>query len=188
MGAPLRGAMHKLITRRVVVAAMLAVVVACGQEPTRPPVTSVLMSSSVTPAGGSPASPVTIDISVTNAGQTQVWYTAGCGCEEAIFVTVLGPDSSAVLLSDPNYPYSSISSMCPCGPVAFPHGETLRGGVGFTGTLYDRHSTLYPCPTYAAPPGRYTVIAEFEYSAESGARFMSPGTTIKRSMTFDWQP
>jgi hypothetical protein len=92
-----------LAARRVAVAAMLflAVDLGCGHEPTRPPVTSILMSLSAAPSAGTPASPVTFNLRVTNAGQTQVWYCQGCGCGNRPDITVLGPDGNAVRVRDP---------------------------------------------------------------------------------------
>ena len=172
------------VTRRIAMVAMLllAAVLGCGREPTRPVVPFVMMTLSATPSAGSPASPVTFNLKVTNAGPTQVWYIEGCGCD-AMDVTVLGPDGNAVLLSDPwaSYPYP----LCPCGPVSFAPGTDLSGGGRFTGTLF-APSPVSPSPSYAAPAGRYTVIAKFWY--EPGKSLSLPQVELTRRTTFDWHP
>ncbi len=172
------------VLRRMVIAVILIVACAlgCGQEPTGP-VTRIAMSLGAAPARGSPASPVKFNVSVTNAGDRQVWRCAGCTCGNGVAITVLGPDGNAVILVDPKGP----RPLCVDNNVPFPPGETLTGGTGgttFTGTLYDGFSPTYPTPTYAAPAGKYTVIATFTYRTGSGETVHS----IQKNTAFDWQP
>src|SRR5262245_55026250 len=180
---PLRN-MRMLVTRRAAVAVMLllAAALGCGREPTRPALAFIVMSVGATPSTGSPTSPVTLSVSVRNAGPTQVWHSQSL-CDVGIGVWVLGPDGKTVLLSDPK----QIRPDCPgYENVPFPPGQNLPGGATFTGTLYVPDSQDYPTPTYAAPAGRYTVVAAFAYRTEP--RPEAPWIRIERRATFDWQP
>jgi len=189
------------VTRRaaLAVALSLATVLGCGQEPTRPTglaaqraigergiptFAAVHMFLSASPSAGSPANRVTIQANVVNASSKQIWHSACiCGYPD-IAMTVLGPDGKSVALSDPRYPYFPD---CPCGMLPFPPGENLSSGFTFTGTLFVTDSPTYPSPTYAAPAGRYTVVAHFGYWTEGprGSRSKAVG---ERRATFDWRP
>ena len=159
---------------------LLALAVACSKSPTRPPVTEVRASVTVEPSTGSPSNPVTMVFRAENAGTTQLWHCSGCGCGNGTSVTVLGPDGIAVALSDP----LAVRPLCPDGDVPFQPGEVLGNGARFTGVLYVKDSTVPPSPTYAAPAGRYTVVATLTYAASH------PGEAIgiTRRATFDWIP
>lgn len=149
----------------------------CGTEPTRPPITSIALALSATPEAGDPSTPVSLRVTAKNTGDTRVVHCTGCGCD-AITITVLGPDGTEVALSDPK----AIGPLCPIGNEPMSPGETLQSGVDFTGVLYLRDSPEYPSPTYAAPPGTYTVIARFTYLPPSG-----PSSSVERRTTFVWR-
>jgi len=189
------------VTRLVALvgALSLATVLGCVEEPTRPtglaaphatrergiPTFTVIhMFLSASTSTGSPANRVTIRANVVNASSKQVWGSGCCGSAD-IGMTVLGPDGKAVLLSDPRYPF--FPPDCPCGPVPLRPGENLSSGFTFTGTLFVPDSPTYPSPTYAAPAGRYTVVARFGYWTE-GPRGSRSAAVGERSTTFDWRP
>jgi len=183
-----------LVSRRVALAAMLllAAVLGCGHGPTQPPVAIVLMSLSATAsaplrahlvAGASTANRVTLSAKVINAGPTQVWHY-GCCYTPMVGIDVLGPDGKVVLLTDPKI---AASLDCPCGPAPFPTGEDRSSSLTFNGTLYVPDSPDYPSPTYAAPAGRYTVIATYAYWV--GAAYPQTDVrSVERRTTFDWRP
>jgi len=151
----------------------------CGEEPTRP-VTHVALTVTVTPDAGGPSMPISMRALATNLGNTRVLYCSGCGCGYGVGVRVLGPDGSDVALHDPSAPLPDCpdNSNTPLEP-----GKTLEGGDRFTGVLYRPDSRTYPSPTYAAPPGTYTVIASFGYRVPPGQ-----WVDLTRRTTFIWRP
>jgi hypothetical protein len=152
---------------------------ACGKEPSRPPVTDVQFAATATPDVGDPSAPVSVRALVVNAGRTRVLHCSGCGCGNGIGIRILGPDGDEVALRDPNAPRLA----CADSDVPLESGKSLDRTDLFTGVLYERGLPTYPSPTYAAPPGTYTVIATFAYSPPTGER-----VAVERRTTFDWRP
>jgi hypothetical protein len=156
----------------------------CGKEPTRPAVTDVRFALTATPDVGGPSAPITVRGRVTNAGNTRVWHCSGCGCGDGLNIKILGPDGSEVALRDPK---AVGPAACPDGFEPIEPGETFEPARSFTGILYERDSPVYPTPTYPAPPGTYTVIADLGYlSGEPGVS--REWVTVVRSTSFVWQP
>lgn len=152
----------------------------CEKGPTRPAFTYVRVVVTATPVAGGPSAPVSMNVLITNAGKTTVWR-CGDWCCDPIDLWVLGPDGSPVALRDPNEPLPAM----PCGPAVYlpiEPKETLRSGGKFTGVLYQRDSTEWPSPTYAAPSGTYTMFGAFTYrSSPSGEP-----TRVESKTTFTW--
>jgi hypothetical protein len=170
-----------LLPRVAVVAGALAVLLAgCAEKVTRPAITAVTLSLVTSPAVGNPSQPIVADVRVRNVGDTRVWHSAGCGCDP-ISLRVLGPDGLEVLLRDPK----AIGPACPCWFAPLESRQSLGERlVLFTGTLYVADDPTWPTPTYAAPPGTYTVIARFGYSTSVQGDFL----TLERRATFEWAP
>lgn len=160
----------------------LAVLVQAGciARTTRPSVTGVDLSVAALPAAGRPSVPVVIDARVANSGSTRVFHCQRCGCGEGVALTVLGPDSVEVVLRDPGHP----TPICPDVLGGFDPGQALAERLVFTGTLYKARRPTLPTPTYAAPPGTYTVIARFRYTTAMFGQW----TTLERRSTFVWAP
>lgn len=155
----------------------------CGKEPTRPAITDVRFALTATPDVGGPSAPITVRGHVTNAGTTRVWHCSGCGCGDGLNIKVLGPDGSEVELRDPK----AVGPACPDGFEPIEPGETFEPARRFTGILYERDSPTFPTPTYPAPPGTYTVIADLGYlSGEPGVS--REWVTLVRRASFVWQP
>ena len=155
--------------------------VGCSRQVTRPDILDVRLSTGAVPETGSPSRPVTIEARATNAGTVRVWHCEGCDCGNGIGVKILAPNGDEALLTDPRAP----RPLCPDGPAPLePRGSvTLR--IVFTGTLYVPDSPTYPSPTYAAPPGTYTVLVDFGY----GTRGIFPfDYGLSRRTAFEWQP
>jgi len=171
-----------LIPRVATVVGALAVLVQAGciARTTRPIVTRVDLSVAALPAAGRPSVPIVIDARVTNAGSVPVWLCQGCGCGDGVALTVLGPDSVEVRLSDPGHP----SPICPEVFGSFDPGHSLAERLVFTGTLYSARRPTLPTPTYAAPPGTYTAIARFRYATGLFGQWIP----IERRTTFVWAP
>lgn len=159
-------------------ATLLVLVLGCGQEPTRP-AANVWLTLTAVPATGSPAQPVTVEATVRNFG-SEVFHCVGCGCGNGTDFIVLGPDGKAVNLFDPNGPRPA----CADGSAPLERGMSMTSGRLFTGTLYPDSSSIYPTPTYAAPAGRYTVVATFTYWRGPYVNRVS----IRGQATFDWRP
>ena len=152
----------------------------CGREPTHPAVTDIRVAVTAAPEVGSPSAPIAIHVLVTNVGNTRVWHCSGCGCGNGIGITVLGPDGTAVALTDPAAPMP----LCPDGFVPLEPTQTLESGATFTGTLYQQGSPTPPSPTYTAPSGTYTLIAWISYRPSATGKL----TGVERRTTFVWEP
>jgi len=170
-----------MLPRVAVVAVALAVLQAgCAEKTTRPAITAVTLSLATSPAVGNPSKPISADVRIRNVGNTRVWYTDGCGCD-AISLRVLGPDGLEVLLRDPK----ASLPLCPCGFIPLESRQSLGGRFDFfTGTLYVADHPTWPTPTYAAPPGTYTLIARFSYATSVPGEFLP----LERRTTFTWAP
>jgi hypothetical protein len=160
--------------------AALALSPGCGGSPTRPAGSDIRLSLSVLPQAGSPSDPIAIDLRAVNAGDTPVWHCDGCGCGNGTSLRILGPDGAPVALT----PFS-VGPACPDGFVPFEPGGVLTNSVRFTGVLYRIDSPVFPTPSYAAPPGVYTVVATFGFDATSRA---DNPITLTRMATFSWNP
>ena len=172
--------MHRLTRRSLAInlLALLGLVSACDKSPVRPPAFRILMSVRANPTTGNPSNPVMIEIRIVNAGSRAVWVCAGCGCEGGLLI--LGPDGRPVALDDPKEPLP----LCPVWNEPFKPGAVFQGARPFRGVLYAQDSPTWPSPTYAAPPGRYTVIVRFRYTLTPGGG----GQTVEETTVFDWQP
>ena len=167
-------------TRSVAIAAvLLALASGCAKSPTRPAIDDIRLSVSTLPSMGEPGPPVSIEIRVVNSGKRDVWHCEGCGCGNGIGLEVLGPDGTRVVLTDP----WAVLPACPDGLAPLEPGGVLGGAGPFTGILYVQDSSIYPSPTYAAPPGTYTVVAGFAYSLTRGGETFP----IHRRATFVWK-
>ena len=160
--------------------ALLTFLPACTKSPTEPPVTIVTLSVTAAPATGSPSNPVSMELRAINAGGTQIWHCEGCGCGNGTCLTVLDPTGNVVALTDPKAPLPA----CPDGSIPLAPQGVLTNGFQFTGVLYVKDSPAYPTPTYAAPPGTYTVVASFGYTKAQWGEWMQ--TT--RTTSFTWNP
>lgn len=173
-----------LVPRSAMAAGALAVLLqaGCAERATRPTVTDVNLSVSASPAVGSPSLPVVADVRVSNAGNTRVWHCEGCGCGNGIGFTVLGPDGVEVWLRDPN----AVVPLCADGVIPLEPGRDLGARLDFTGTLYVKGypDPKWPSPTYAAPPGTYTVVARFSYATSVPGEWIP----LERRVTFAWEP
>jgi len=167
--------------RTVAIAAvLLALAPACAESPTRPAIADIRLSVSTLPAVGQPGQPISIEIRVVNSGKREAWHCDGCGCGNGTSLEVLGPDGTRVELNDPR----ALLPACPEGVAPLEPGAVLGSTGPFTGVLYVRDSSAVPSPTYAAPPGTYTVVAGFAYSLTRGGEAFR----IERRATFVWNP
>jgi hypothetical protein len=178
--------MHTNLSRPAVAVtlALSALLSGCSGNPTRPLDPNVQMSLTVQPTAGSPSNPISLSLRAVNAGVTPIWHCDGCGCGNGTKLTVLDPSGKAVALWDPNGPKTS----CPDGPMALPPDSSLKSHESFTGVLYVTDSNDYPTPTYQAPAGNYTVVAEFFYAKTSQESYSGPSIRIERKATFTWAP
>jgi len=164
--------------------ALSALVSGCSTNPTRPADPYVQMSLTVQPFAGSPSNPISIILRAVNAGVTPVWHCDGCGCGNGTYFKVLDPSGTVVALYDPNGPKLG----CPDGPVVLPPDSVLKNHESFTGVLYVTDSHDYPSPTYPAPAGKYTVVAEFFYAKSSWESYRGESIRVERKATFTWVP
>ena len=156
----------------------------CSRSVTRPATVDVQLALSTVLQSTESGPAFELSAKVGNAGTTRVWHCEGCGCGNGITIDVLGPDGKQVLLLDPR----RLMPLCPDGPAALEPGGGLASGLTFNGRLYVPDSPILPTPTYAAPPGTYTVVAEFSYNTQQ--QWMSAGSAlgIERRATFTWPP
>ena len=163
---------------------ILVLLAGCSHTVTRPSPPDIRLSITASPAVGQPSEPTAIELSVRNAGNGSVWHCEGCGCGNGSAIVVLGPDGIEVALTDPRAVYPA----CPDGEDSLEPGGTLESRLVFDGTLYERDSRTYSSPTYAAPPGTYTVIARFWYSlASNQSQVGVEPITLERRTTFIWR-
>jgi hypothetical protein len=158
----------------------LSLLLGCSKSATRPATPDVRLSVTASPAAGRPSEPTTIELSVRNAGDATVWHCEGCGCGNGSAITILGPDGNEVVLTDPLNPVPACADRV---NAALDPGGVIESHLVFEGTLYVEHSPTYPSPTYAAPPGVYTVVARFDYWPPMNA---SEQTKLERRTTFQW--
>ena len=136
-----------LRTHGVVLATLI--IARCGDPATAPtPVPSVHLELRI--ASGDV---VEAFASAHNAQAQPIYYAAGCGAEDGIWFDVIGPDGRAVSVTPPGVRPACATAMAMLAPRA-----RLESSLRFDGTLYDRLGQ-----PYAAPAGRYFVIARFRW-------------------------
>jgi len=160
---------------------LVAIVLAAGcADSTRPrDVPEVALTVTLSSPTGNPSAPISFGATARNVGTMQLWRCQGCGCGNGLGVYVLGPDGKNVVLHDNPFPLD-----CPDGQVAFERDASVQSSDAFTGVLYDLNGSVYPAPTYEAPPGTYTVVARFSYATQQWGE----PVVVERRSTFTWAP
>jgi hypothetical protein len=111
----------------------------------------------------------------TNNGTTTVSYPDGCAAYARIYFAVLDSEGQPVHLSDP----TALPRMCPVGLQAMPSGGSISESLTFNGTLYHAAGG-----SYAAPPGTYTVVANFWLF--DGDAWSAPNHVLEVRATLRW--
>ena len=88
-----------------------------------------------------------------NSHGLSIYYAEGCGEEDGIWFDCIGSDGRPVRVTPPGGGPGCASSVVRLAP-----GSSLESSLRFDGTLYDDQGL-----PYAAPVGRYHVIAHFRY-------------------------
>jgi len=139
---------------RLLLCGMLVALFADCATPTRPVGQDVGLDLVLSAASGGPGEVVTATATVSNLGETAIYHCEGCGCGVGIDLGVLDPNGRPVGVVDPRSPHPT----CADDLMALLPKKQKYAVLTFNGTLYD--ATGSP---YAAPPGKYTIIARFEY-------------------------
>ena len=96
---------------------------------------------------------VVVQARAVNSHGQSIYYAEGCGEEDGIWFDCIGPDGRAVRVTPPGGRPACASSL-----VQLALGASVESSFRFDGTLYDDQGS-----PYAAPAGRYHVIAHFRY-------------------------
>lgn len=130
---------------------------------------------------------------LSNSGQVPVVYLYGCSMVcgpkfyNAISFELVGPHNTEVILEAPCGPFL----LCLQGPQIFSPNQFVEQTLDISGSqfMWDTTPTpIDPCGTCTqAPlePGRYKVIAKFQYSTDLNNPWSFPDH-IEASAEFDW--
>ena len=131
---------------------------------------------------------------LTNSGGVPVSYLLGCSalCRpkfyQAISFRVVGPEGTEVIVEEP----CGGVALCAEYPQVFAPGESTQQVLGITGTEWLWDVTGIPlngdcgsCIQKALNPGRYTVIARFQYATDLNNPWPFPNS-VEASAVFDW--
>ena len=138
--------------RLALVGTITALLAGCT-SPTRPEI-DVQLDLSLSAASAGPGDIVTATATVRNLGKTAIYHCECCGCGVVDF-GVLDHYGSPVEVVDPRTPRPACADDL---TAALLPKKQKHAVLTFNGTLYD--STGSP---YAAPRGKYTIIAQFTY-------------------------
>src|SRR5262245_24580964 len=123
---------------------------------------------------GSPGHDIVVKAQVVNGSLQPVTYVTGCAAGPAIRIAILAEGEGQPF--DPcSCPTPCVTPACGDRQITLVRGAKVEGGMTFDGTRQNCDGT------FAAPPGRYTVVATFV-----GQGSNSRTITLSDSKTFDW--
>jgi len=131
----------------------------CG-DPAAPPVQSgIVLTLRLSAPHAGPGEVLVAEAAAFNRMPASILYSDGCGEEDGIWFDVHGPDGRRVLLAPPG-----VGPACATRVAFLPPAGSLEASLHFNGTLYRTDGE-----PYAAPAGRYVVVARFRWWANTEA-------------------
>ncbi len=150
---------------------LVTVLSACGDSPTDVPPRDLDLRMKILSSAfsGNPASPVTFQVVVWNAGGGEISYYQDC-CHDPILLQFTNAAGTDVYAERPVF--------CRCPTVPYPLGPSpLIQSIRFDGNVWESGELT------TAPGGRYAVVAVFHYRIEPDG----PIETLTRTVPFEWQ-